>query len=800
MSIDRQSGSPHCNGSADKRLTIAARRQSRTSTFLLAAAGLLAYSAACADLRLHLTLDDADVSSGNGGVINNAPSAGFHCDWNHVPQTVLPGTTHSGLGQIAEAKLAGNDQAFIGCGDVADVGSGAITISAWFKANVDYADNAIGKYGIYGSHLSYDEWVIQLGRDEVMLYINNAVGVNDDRQDLGLYRALTPDDEWHHIAVVIDAASGQVRALFDGLSSGASGNENGWTLLGNGLPSGWTLDNPFPLSLGGYPGDAYATPPTPFWKYYPFDGFLDDLAIFDEALDDDTLQQIFSDGQAGLNALESTTGGGGGDPGPALTDEEVLALIADELSSAIGVEAGEIQPVVVPTTGAYSSWASVSAGPATVAGVPLSLIESDGQRIRAHSLTLDADGSARLQRQDWNNGDGDWQSAGPQTIGQRVFGCTRGVTVAAGQTGCSNCMVAVGNLTLAAADDPISATGNQTAWDGQVHLLVQLADDAIEFHVDGQLVASSTLLRSEGMVSSFIASDLDRSFGARLLADVGDSPLHAIADDLTIAEMPLDTAAIAALISSSRPGLLDIDGDGLENDADNCPEVENADQIDTDGDGLGDACDPDQDDDGVPGPSDNCPLIANADQSDLDANAIGDACEQLLAAMPGSVSVRLDAGAQFARYIELRNFGGLPLEITRVYESADDCASESDLAWVSAAYPAATSLPASATSSLQLMLDATGISGTEQAWLCIASTDADHPLVRVALAMEVNVANPCAGADFDDSGTIDTPDAEALFGHYGQSVAAGTSGDADGDGDVDGADYGILAACWGTSL
>ena len=87
----------------------------------------------------------------------------------------------------------------------------------------------------------------------------------------------------------------------------------------------------------------------------------------------------------------------------------------------------------------------------------------------------------------------------------------------------------------------------------------------------------------------------------------------------------------------------DADGDGITDTIDNCPASPNSDQLDLDGDGTGDVCDGDTDGDGFSNASDNCTAVANSDQYDHDGDGLGDLCDSLhdpAAAPQGLVSRR----------------------------------------------------------------------------------------------------------------------------------------------------------------
>jgi hypothetical protein len=67
-------------------------------------------------------------------------------------------------------------------------------------------------------------------------------------------------------------------------------------------------------------------------------------------------------------------------------------------------------------------------------------------------------------------------------------------------------------------------------------------------------------------------------------------------------------------VASGSTCALDTDSDGVADDQDNCEGIPNADQLDTDSDGLGNPCDPDDDNDGVLDGEDCLPLVPNPAQ------------------------------------------------------------------------------------------------------------------------------------------------------------------------------------------
>ncbi len=104
--------------------------------------------------------------------------------------------------------------------------------------------------------------------------------------------------------------------------------------------------------------------------------------------------------------------------------------------------------------------------------------------------------------------------------------------------------------------------------------------------------------------------------------------------DVEHLETSAATPTLAVSIHALNPDYIADSEGGLD---DNCPDIDNPDQIDSDNDGSGDACDncvyvkntlqKDRDEDGLGDTCDNCPSVYNPDQLDKDLDRKGWVCD-----------------------------------------------------------------------------------------------------------------------------------------------------------------------------
>jgi Ca2+-binding RTX toxin-like protein len=209
----------------------------------------------------------------------------------------INGDVVTGPGVLGDSFVFDGDNDFVTFGDIDELDRpGFFTISTWFRRDVDHTgpENATinGVNNVLFAHASANETdTIEIGTegDNVEIWLDSGNGSQQDFLSVPTPEGIT-DGEWYHVALTYDKLrSYEAEVYFDGVPIG----------MFNQFSSRLDPTDETPVSIGGSAVDS--EDPTG-----DFEGAIDDVSIWTEALEPSEILAIICSAQDGTSFHEAS--------------------------------------------------------------------------------------------------------------------------------------------------------------------------------------------------------------------------------------------------------------------------------------------------------------------------------------------------------------------------------------------------------------------------------------------------------------------------------------------------------------